>query len=100
MLFSTTPPPLKMKRTLILSTISSFLFLMTAAAGLGQGPAPTSSASSSITPPYSTQGTAASGSGPVSYASMSQLNGMLETLEATSKTTQGDLVKLRIEHWK
>jgi hypothetical protein len=96
MLFSTTPPPLKMKRTSILSIIFSLL-LVPAGTSLGQsGPATTPS----ITPQYSTQGTAAPGSGPVSYASMSQLNGMLETLEATSKTTQGDLVKLRIEHWK
>ncbi len=36
----------------------------------------------------------------VSYASVSQLNGLLAQLEATSKTTQGDLIKLRIEHWK
>lgn len=38
--------------------------------------------------------------GPVSYASVSQLNGLLSQLEATSKTTQADLVKLRIEKWK
>ncbi len=31
---------------------------------------------------------------------MSQLNGMLGDLETTSKKTQADLVKLRIEHWK
>src|SRR5438105_2924664 len=98
-LFSTTPPPLKMKRTSILSTISSFL-LITAGAGWGQSsPASKPPASPSITPLYSIQGTPP-GSGPVSYASMSQLNGILETLEATSKTTQGDLVRLRIEHWK
>jgi hypothetical protein len=36
----------------------------------------------------------------VSYASVTQLNGLLGQLEATSKTTQADLVKLRIEHWK
>jgi hypothetical protein len=99
MLFSTTPPPLKMKRTSILSTTSSLL-LITAVASVGQAPAAKNPASPSVTPMYSTQGTAAAGSGPVSYASVSQLNGMLETLEATSKTTQGDLVKLRIEHWK
>ena len=40
------------------------------------------------------------GGQPVSYTSMSQLNGMLGDLETTSKKTQGDLVKLRIEHWK
>ena len=37
---------------------------------------------------------------PVSYASVTQLNGLLAQLEATSKNTQADLVKLRIEHWK
>jgi hypothetical protein len=86
-----------MKRTSILSTISSLLLLVTAGTSLGQSG---TAATPSITPLYSTQGTAAPGSGPVSYASMSQLNGLLEALEATSKTTQGDLVRLRIEHWK
>jgi hypothetical protein len=38
--------------------------------------------------------------GPVSYASVTQLNGMLTQLEATSKTAQDDLGKLRIERWK
>lgn len=37
---------------------------------------------------------------PVSYASVTQLNGLLGQLEATSQKTQSDLVKLRIEHWK
>jgi hypothetical protein len=31
---------------------------------------------------------------------VTQLNGLLAQLEATSKNTQADLVKLRIEHWK
>lgn len=31
---------------------------------------------------------------------MTQLNAMLSQLEAASKTTQADLVRLRIEHWK
>jgi hypothetical protein len=31
---------------------------------------------------------------------MTQVNGLLAQLEATSKTTQADLVKQRIEHWK
>jgi hypothetical protein len=45
---------------------------------------------------------AASGqsSEPVSYASVTQLNGMLTQLEASSKDTQIDLAKLRIERWK
>ncbi len=97
MLFSRTPPPLKMKRTLILPVIFSSL-LLCAGASFGQsGPeAPPAAAN----PQYSTQGTAAPGSEPVSYASMTQLNGLLGQLETTSKTTQSDLVKLRIEHWK
>jgi len=53
---------------------------------------------------YSTQGaTVASAAGPqgvVSYASVTQLNGLLSQLEATSKATQADLAKLRIERWK
>ena len=37
---------------------------------------------------------------PVSYASVTQLNGLLAQLEASSKDTQADLVKMRVEHWK
>jgi hypothetical protein len=37
---------------------------------------------------------------PVSYASVTQLNGLLAQLEASSKNTQADLVKMRVEHWK
>lgn len=37
---------------------------------------------------------------PVSYASVTQLNGLLSQIEATSKNTQTDLGKLRIERWK
>lgn len=40
------------------------------------------------------------GSSPVSYASVTQLNGVLTNLEDTSKKTQDDLQKLRIEKWK
>lgn len=36
----------------------------------------------------------------VSYASVTQLNGLLGQLEAASKTAQADLSKLRIERWK
>src|ERR1700751_813542 len=43
----------------------------------------------------------ASGQGqPVSYASVTQLNGVLSQIEAASKNTQADLSKLRIERWK
>jgi len=55
-------------------------------------------------PQYSTQGSVASAAVPqssaVSYASVSQLNGLLSQLEAASKSTQADLAKLRIERWK
>lgn len=37
---------------------------------------------------------------PVSYASVSQLNGILSQVESASKNTQGDLQRLRIERWK
>ena len=37
---------------------------------------------------------------PVSYASVTQLNGLLSKIETTSKTTQADLSKLRIDKWK
>jgi hypothetical protein len=37
---------------------------------------------------------------PVSYASVTQLNGLLAQLEAESKNAQADLAKLRIERWK
>src|ERR1700704_975586 len=64
-----------------------------------------SGSATQATPQYSAQGTAApasspQGAGPVSYASVTQLNGLLSQLEATSKTTQADLSKLRIERWK
>jgi hypothetical protein len=51
---------------------------------------------------YSAQGSPASASqgGAVSYATVSQVNGLLAQLEATSKATQADLTKLRIEKWK
>jgi hypothetical protein len=55
-------------------------------------------------PQYSMQGSVASAAvppqGAVSYASVTQLNGLLGQLEATTKLTQADLTKLRIERWK
>ena len=38
--------------------------------------------------------------GPVSYASVNQLNGMLSQLEQASQAAQLDLAKLRIDKWK
>jgi hypothetical protein len=75
-----------MKRTFLLSAA---LFLFTGCVMLGQsGPSP-------VPAPANGQG-----SSPVSYASVTQLNGMLAQLEDASKKTQGDLQKLRIEKWK
>jgi hypothetical protein len=50
---------------------------------------------------YSVQGNAVSPQGsPVSYASVTQINGLLSQIEAAAKSTQADLTKLRIERWK
>src|SRR5579871_4334841 len=78
-----------MTRTSLISfSIPSALVLLIGSA-LGQsGPAASPSAGSS------------QGAQPVSYASVTQLNGLLAQLEANSKNTQADLIKLRIEHWK
>lgn len=71
------------------SLLMLFLLLLFAAAAVGQsGPAITASPGN------------AQGSQPVSYTSMTQLNGLLSQLEENSKSTQADLVKLRIERWK
>src|SRR5262252_11223339 len=75
-----------MKRNLLLSP---GLFLTCVAAAVGQsGPPPVPASAAGR------QGT------PVSYASVTQLNGLLSQIEATSKNTQADLGKLRIEKWK
>ena len=75
-----------MKRKLLLFT---GLYLTCVAVALAQsGPAPIAS------PANGGQGQ------PVSYASVTQLNGILSQIEATSKNTQADLSKLRIERWK
>ncbi len=65
-------------------------WLCIAAAVAQSGPAPGGAAN----------GGAGQANQPVSYASVTQLNGLLGQLETTSKATQADLVKLRIEHWK
>jgi len=78
-----------MKRKILLSIFACLLLctLLLCAAAMGQsGPAPTATATN--------QGQA------VSYASVTQLNGLLSQLEASSKETQADLVRLRIERWK
>jgi hypothetical protein len=79
--------------------------LLWAVAAFSQSTATTQPATQA-TPQYSVQGSLASAALPpqqgtaVSYASVTQLNGLLAQLEATSKTTQADLLKLRIERWK
>ncbi len=45
-------------------------------------------------------GSATAQGNPVSYASVSEVNGLLSQLENTSKMTQSDLGRLRIEKWK
>jgi hypothetical protein len=69
--------------------------LLGAATVFGQSPATGG-------PQYATQGAVASAApqGAVSYASVSQVNGLLSQLEATSKAAQDDLTRLRIERWK
>ena len=54
-------------------------------------------------PRYSVQGmnmVAPGAQAPVSYASVTEVNGLLAQLEASSKNTQTDLTKLRVERWK
>ncbi|MGC1222711.1 MAG: hypothetical protein WA872_13050, partial [Candidatus Sulfotelmatobacter sp.] len=81
------------------------LFVLAGSApGFGQtAPAPTG-APAQASPQYSVQGTVASAASPqgepVSYASVTQINGLLAQLETTSKSTQDDLTRLRIERWK
>jgi len=76
-----------MKRNLLLSP---GLYLTCVATALAQsGPSPVANPANGAP-----QGQ------PVSYASVTQLNGLLAQIEATSKTTQADLAKLRIERWK
>jgi hypothetical protein len=75
--------------------------LLSIATAFGQAAAAPAAAHPS--PQYSVQGSippSPQGGGPVSYASVTQLNGLLAQLESTSKTTQDDLTRLRIERWK
>ncbi len=87
-----TPQPMNLK------LISSFglCLLLSSVTARGQ------LAMAQVGPQYSAQGAPAGSpqGGPVSYASVTQLNGLLAQLDATSKTTQVDLAKLRIERWK
>jgi len=97
-------PPISdsMKATLIRQSLILFMLWETAIA-LGQTAA-VPAVHGPTGPQYSVQGSVASsraeGQGIVSYASVSQVNGLLSQLEASSKATQADLMKLRIERWK
>ncbi len=84
--------------------LSCFFVLLCAGAAFSQSAAATAPAANA-SPQYSAQGSLASAATPpqgtaVSYASVTQLNQLLAQLEATSKATQDDLAKLRIERWK
>jgi hypothetical protein len=100
-----------MNRTLILlvAVLLALAALMwtpaaVAQADAGQGAAPIGApAPGSL--PYPVPGGAGPAAGsaqsaPVSYASVTQVNGLLSQLEAGSKNTQADLARMRIERWK
>jgi hypothetical protein len=53
-----------------------------------------------ITRAQSGAGAAPAAQPPVAYASVSELNGILTTLQQTAKNMQSDLVNMRIEKWK
>ena len=83
-----------MKRTTI---FSASLVPLLCAVAFCQSDAPVPA---SETQKYSVQGQAAGSNAPVSYASVTELNGILAQLEAAAKNTQADMGKLRIERWK
>jgi hypothetical protein len=93
-----------MKRTHIACSLGLSSIFWYATAFSQSAAAPVVSSAGQLSPPYSVQGTASTlagqGGGPVSYASVSQLNGLLSQLEDASKATQADLAKARIERWK
>jgi hypothetical protein len=78
---------------LLVSGLSSGLWV---AAALGQSATAPASANVQL----AAGGPSAQSNEPVSYASVTQLNGLLAQLEATTKDTQADLPKLRIDRWK
>jgi hypothetical protein len=94
-----TPPSLRTMNPKLISCFGFYwlLFGTSAIAQTSAKPAPNAVA-------YSVQGQgpaySAQTGGPVSYASMTEINGLLGQLETTSKSTQADLTKLRIERWK
>jgi hypothetical protein len=93
-----------MKPKLIFCSYVLFTLLVGATAFGQTAGAPTAAPGDQGSPQYSVQGTMASAGSPqgapVSYASVTQVNGLLGQLETSSKATQADLAKLRIERWK
>ena len=100
---ATPPTPYSMNPKSILHYYVLFA-LAASATAFGQTAATPTAAPAQASPQYSVQGTVASAASPqgepVSYASVTQVNGLLAQLEATSKSTQDDLTRLRIERWK
>jgi hypothetical protein len=80
--------------------IGLVLALLLSSAAFCQAPADNSTSASSRDAAQGPIAPAAQGGTPVSYASVSQLNGILSQIETTSKDTQSDLQRLRIERWK
>jgi hypothetical protein len=82
----------------------AFTLLWTVRASGQTTAAPIMDPAAHASPQYSVHETVASAApqpqGAVSYASVTQLNGLLGQLDTTSKATQADLAKLRIERWK
>lgn len=77
----------QMKRNLLLFPGLYLIFILGAVAQSGP-------------PPVPSRANGAPQGQPVSYASVTQLNGLLSQIEATSRNTQADLSRLRIERWK
>jgi hypothetical protein len=106
MLFHASPLPPKMNcnrngyRTLLLLPLVCTI-PFSSQPSLGQAPPANAPVAAKSGPEYSVQGSlSGQGTAPVSYASVAQLKGMLSQLDEASKTTQADLTKLRVEHWK
>lgn len=93
-----------MKRTHIACSLGLSSIFWYATAFSQSAAAPVASSAGHLSPQDSVQGSASTGAGqggePVSYTSVSQLNGLLSRLEDASKATQADLAKSRIERWK
>jgi hypothetical protein len=93
-----------MKRTHIACSLGLSSIFWYATAFSQSAVAPVASSAGHTSPQYSLQESSSTGAGqgggPVSYESVSQLNGLLSQLEDASKATQADLTKLRIERWK